>query len=276
METESAKAAIKWAEKSDKITGKDTASDLKKRLASEKISDLYTDQLFNEFSRELTKEIQRSKDGNLNKKQVESLFNGVYGQTEFKKQASEKAKNDRNMIKDLEKFDNGSSEEQKELGDRLLKSMDEYNKHEDRLFYDPQNETNFVNMERWLARRIMKKSGTDTSIGSVSKANAEAKEKWNQNRDEMLKRQNEIKKEIDFKSMGNAPIKIGSELAKKQWQEMRRLSDAEKSDKIYAALQKKDEQLKGDWAGVVLRDIGFRDTPENRAIIWPYIIEIWE
>jgi hypothetical protein len=201
-------------------------------------------------------------------------------QNEVEKQSAEKVNADRKLISDLKRFDTNDLEGKRGLGDSLLKSIEDYRKNgEDHYFYHPENEDNFQKMEQWLENQISRKSGSATS-DSVTKASEIARKNLAKNSEEMNKRQDEIKKEINFvwpKASGSMHYKSkeAQEHFARVKAENQRLENALRSDSVWTALNQKNKKLQGDWAGVVLRDIGFRDTPENRGIIWPYIIEAW-
>ena len=187
---------------------------------------------------------------------------------------TEKHKADRQILKDLKSFDKMSDEEKKDIGDKAMDSMRDYLKVRDTPDYDPDNEKNFKDMEVWLSLQVSHKSGDDTGW-PVTKANEEARNKYYETLDKANDRKEEIKKEIDFEQIPYSP-NMPRRRFEKMRAEYKRLDEAARKDKLWSELNKNWNKSKSNWAGVVLKDIGLRDTPENRSLIWPYVIELWD
>lgn len=201
----------------------------------------------------------------------------------WKKKEREKAdydvkkwKESRALNDELKRFDKLDADQKKDLGDRVLKSISDYTKERDGVPLGIEREAALARTELWLGNQIAKKSGTDVG-DSVTKENREARKRYHENLQKNAAKINE-RAEAVKKDIGYMQKKYPKDTPKFQQvaSEYKRLRQALEKDGVWSSLRKESKQYQNDWAGVVLRDLGFNDTPANRSAIWPYIIEVWD
>ena len=88
-ETKAAQNAMKYAKKADKISGKNSAAELEKRMAKDKVSDLYTEKTFRDFQRQFFRNSSKIN----TQKQVEDLFDEALKRAQERKDAKKEAEN---------------------------------------------------------------------------------------------------------------------------------------------------------------------------------------
>ena len=185
----------------------------------------------------------------------------------------------RKIVRESKNFEKMTPDEKKDFGDKVLSNIDNYLKNRDLNNVDEDLERNLRELESFVGMQVSTKSGSDTSVGSVTEANRAVREKIAKKSDEANRRMEEVKTEIGY-DHGKLPVPYNRKKAESYFSKLKsenqRLSRALQEDKTWSSIKKDIEKLQGDWQGIVLRDIGFRDTPENRRIIWPYIIEMWD
>lgn len=180
------------------------------------------------------------------------------------------------MYDKLDRFDSLSKDEQRQVGDQLLKKLGNYDKVYGSFgskAIDELNDTDaehkrdadreFERDSNWLIQTISNKVGSinagDYRPGSdAAKAQEKADESW-MRADE---RREQVRKDIGYQN--------DSSYGKKYQAEQKRLAAALEKDSVWKKLDAQWERDQKDVMGAILKDLGFSDTPQNRSILWAY------
>ena len=165
----------------------------------------------------------------------------------------------------------GKSEALKNLGDDLLSYVKEKSDEIDnkinpngkwdskayRQMKESHEYDTYDQLQKWLTDQVYDKSGSmnaDEYKPGSNAAKVYDSESFKKVRDETSKRYDEISKKTGY-SFGN---------------NYKKLIEACKKDSVWQKLDKEYQKHESDLLGAILKDIGFRDTPENRYIIYQF------
>lgn len=203
------------------------------------------------------------------------------------KAKEEKAAHDKAVVQNINdlndrmsQYKNMSPEEKKSFGDDLLRGLNEYDRwavqeshnrgYKAGESYKLEGFNNCRSLEGDLFMLVYDKAGSWNSGDWVKGSESEkAYPAVNQAYEDQWARENEVKQQINYKTIPYNP-KESFITTNKRKREAERLKAALKSDKIWNSLNEVSKNAERDMAGAILRDLGFSDTPENRTLIWPY------
>ena len=165
----------------------------------------------------------------------------------------------------------------KNVGDDMLSYLHEQSSEYSKLFNpggkwdskaynEAKNDPKFKDyqdLSHWLTNKIYDVSGSWNAGEFKPNSNAgKAYSEYGKTTDDLWNREQEVKREQ------NIPGDVGRySHSRKNEKEYAKLQKALKNDSVYQSLTKAYDKAEGDLCGAILKDLGFRDTPENRYLI---------
>ena len=168
----------------------------------------------------------------------------------------------------MKNIDSLSSKEKIQTGDEVLRRLK--NGMEDTNLSDDAW-TGVRAMQDWLVDQVYDKAGSinagEYKTGTnAAKANEAVEATWKQLSD----REDQIKKEIGYKSYNGSAGRNDSAKIKAAKKERERLETALRKDSVWSSLDKQYSSNMDNVMGAILKDLGFSDTPSNRSILYAY------
>lgn len=183
----------------------------------------------------------------------------------------DKEQREKSLKDNSEKYLSGelSDEDRKEFGNDLLSYVDEkrdeikaiispngkYDPKAARKLDDTHEYDTYDKLQAWLTDQVYEKSGSWNSGYFKDGTNGKNEyPKLEKAYEDEWHRWGEVEKEIGYKPNGTS-------------RETERLERAIKNDKVSQALGEISSKAEKDLCGAILKDLGFSDTPANRAMI---------